>query len=144
YKEQAIPIMPLLMSTVGKLSAIIIVPLLVTFFWGEEIFELIFGESWLMAGRIASIMVPFYFMRFIASPISTIFSVMRKQYLGLIWQIIYALGTFSSFYFTRLQADFAFSIQIYSLVGALLFTVLLTMAVFTTWRNDASITIDHA
>jgi len=136
YKEQSIPIMPLLISTAGKLAAIIVIPLLVTFLWGEQIFGLVFGESWLMAGQIAALMVPFYFMRFIASPISTIFAVMGKQHLGLIWQVLYTLGTFASFYFTRPALDFDFTIQTYSVVGAVLFFLLLVMAVYATWNHD--------
>jgi len=144
YREQSIPIMPLLMSTVGKLIGIIVIPLLITFFWGEELFGFIFGDSWLIAGKIASIMVPFYFMRFIASPISTIFAVMGKQYLGLIWQAMYTVGTFGSFFFTRSYNDFNLTIQVYSLTGAALFLLLLLMVVYTTRKHDNNSTPNHA
>ncbi len=144
YKDQKIPIMPLLVSTVGKLTGIIIVPLLIIFLWGEQIFGFVFGDSWLMAGSIASIMVPFYFMRFVASPISTIFAVMGKQYLGLIWQALYTLGTFGSFFLTRSHDDFELTIQAYSLTGAALFLLLLLMTIFTTKQYDRDSAVTQA
>jgi len=136
YKEQGIPMMPLLASTALKLLALIVFPLAIIYFWGEQIFGLVFGHSWLMAGQIASILVPFYLMRFLASPISTVFAVMGKQYLGLIWQILYTAGTFGSFYFTRASHDFIRTIHVYSLVGAALFLLLLIMTLYTTWQAD--------
>ncbi|MCF7824326.1 MAG: oligosaccharide flippase family protein [Candidatus Marinimicrobia bacterium] len=142
YREIGKPMMPLLISTVVKLSVIIVIPLCLIFLWGEQLFGLVFGESWVIAGRLASIMVPYYFMRFISSPISTVFAVMGKQYLSLIWQAFYTLGTFASFYLTRNSMDFSRTIQIYSLTGASLFFILFLMIVTLTGKADKNLHLD--
>jgi len=139
YREQGIPILPLMRSTILKLTAIIVLPLLAIFFFGEQLFEFVFGDRWLMAGTIASIMVPFYFMRFIASPISSVFAVLGKQHLGLIWQLAYTIGSFASFYFTRSSGNFLLAIKLYCLVGTALFFVLLLMTILTTRASDKKI-----
>ncbi len=85
-------------TTVLKLGAIIFVPLLIIFFWGESILPFILGTKWKLAGQLISILVPLYFFRFIISPMSTIFAATGKQHYALIWQIAYALSTFLCFY----------------------------------------------
>jgi len=139
YREQGIPMMPLMTSAMLKLAAIIFLPMLLIWLFGEELFIFAFGDSWAMAGQIAALMVPFYFMRFIASPISSIFAVLGKQHLGLIWQACYTLGTFASFYFTRAADDFAYTIQTYSWIGAGLFFILLLMTIVNTRNADQHI-----
>lgn len=138
YHEQGIPMIPLMRATIAKLSAIIIIPLAIIFFFGEELFGFVFGEPWYMAGTIAAIMVPFYFMRFIASPISTVFAMLGKQHLSMIWHASYAVATFASFYFTRTYADFTFTIKVYCATGASLFFILFLMSVFMTRSADRS------
>lgn len=139
YKEQGIPMLPLMRSAILKLAAIIVLPLIGIFFFGEEIFGFVFGDPWLGAGTIASIMVPFYFMRFIASPISSIFAVLGKQYLGLFWQFLYTLGSFLSFYLTRSSGDFLLAIKVYCGIGTVLFFVLLMMTMLATLVSDRRI-----
>jgi O-antigen/teichoic acid export membrane protein len=81
---------------------------------GEEIFTVIFGDSWFEAGRYTQILAPWIFFWFVSSPLSTLFSVYERQgaalsihfvifitrvislYIGGIYQNIYlALGLFS-------------------------------------------------
>ena len=85
-------------TTVLKLGAIIIVPLLIVFFWGESILSYILGDKWKLAGQLTSILVPLYFFRFIISPVSIIFTATGKQHFVLVWQIAYAISTFLCFY----------------------------------------------
>ena len=85
-------------TTVLKLGAIIFVPLLIIFFWGESIVSFILGDKWKLSGQLISILVPMYFFRFIISPVSTIFAATGNQHFALIWQIAYALSTFLCFY----------------------------------------------
>ena len=100
-------------TTVLKLGAIIFVPLLIIFFWGESILSFILGDKWNLAGQLISILVPLYFFRFIISPVSTIFAATGKQHFALIWQIAYALSTFLCFY---IGGHMNFSIQDTSLI----------------------------
>ena len=127
------------MSAYRMRALLFALPLLIVYLWGEELFGFVFGESWSMAGRIAALMVPFYFMRFITSPISTYFAVVSKQYYSLIWQVLYAVGTFLSLYMTRSYDDIALTIKVYSYMGFGLFLVLFIMILISSDRVDKRI-----
>ena len=100
-------------TTVLKLGAIIFVPLLIIFFWGESILSFILGDKWNLTGQLISILVPLYFFRSIISPVSTIFPATGSQHFSLIWQIAYAISTFLCFY---IGGNMNYSIQIISLI----------------------------
>ena len=53
----------------------------------EEFFKFMFGKEWQIAGTYAKILIPFYFITFIFSQVSTIFSVFEKQKTALKLQI---------------------------------------------------------
>ncbi|MEE4256317.1 MAG: oligosaccharide flippase family protein [Bacteroidales bacterium] len=59
----------------------------VLFFWGPPIFAFVFGEEWTMAGEIASIIAPWLFLNFIATPVSCITVIMNKQWQGMMLSI---------------------------------------------------------
>ncbi len=62
-------------------------PSLVLLFFSPQLFALVFGESWRVAGELAQILAPLYFLNFIASPLSYVFFVAGKQKLDLLWQV---------------------------------------------------------
>jgi len=62
---------------------------LVIFIFAEDIFIFAFGENWKMAGVSASIMTPWLFLNFITSPLSSIFLVLNRQSIILIFSILY-------------------------------------------------------
>lgn len=68
-------IYPLVQRTVIMVLAIGILPFSVIFIWGEEIFTLVFGEEWNMAGQISSVIAPWLLLNLVASTISMIPSV---------------------------------------------------------------------
>lgn len=61
------------------LTLLSIVPFTTLFFYGEEIFEWVFGEKWRGSGTFSEIMVPMFMINFISSPISSLPLVLRKQ-----------------------------------------------------------------
>ena len=74
-------------------------PSLVLFAFSPPLFAWIFGESWRAAGELAQILVPLYFLNFIASPLSYVFAVTGKQKLDLKWQValfVMTVGVFSA------------------------------------------------
>ena len=52
---------------------------LLAFFMIPFIFEFLFGSKWIEAGIIAQIMVPWLFLNFMASPVSSIVVILNKQ-----------------------------------------------------------------
>lgn len=83
-------------ATVMKLTLLAIPTFTLLFFVIEDLFIIVFGEKWSVAGRYAIIMIPLFGVRFIVSAVSTINSVFEKQLLSFLWQValvIIALAT---------------------------------------------------
>lgn len=72
-------IYPLALKSVRTLTLLSIVPFSVIFFYGEEMFAFVFGEDWRGAGTYSEIMAPWFLVNFIASPISSLPLILRKQ-----------------------------------------------------------------
>ncbi len=54
-------------------------PALVVYFWGAPLFELLIGANWADAGKIASIMAPYFLLNFMSSPTSGAYIVLGLQ-----------------------------------------------------------------
>lgn len=72
-------VIPILTKTVKTLFLFSIPPFTLIFFFGEEIFVFVFGEEWRGAGQYSEILAPWFMMNFIASPISGLPIILRKQ-----------------------------------------------------------------
>ena len=71
----------------------------VVFFWGEELFSLVFGSQWDLAGRIAEWMVFAVAIRLCVSPLSTVLALDHNVKLGFMWQAIYFVTTTATLLF---------------------------------------------
>lgn len=85
-------------KTFKKLFLISFAPFFVFFFVAPDVFALIFGYEWRVAGEFAKILTPMFFMQFITAPLSVMFMIGQKQKIDLIWQIILFVFAFSSLY----------------------------------------------
>lgn len=65
---------------------ILLLPVMI---WGEELFVFVFGKQWAQAGHMAAILCPLTILSFAVRNVNETFSVMKKNHLLLIWQIIY-------------------------------------------------------
>lgn len=101
-------------STFKKLLVLSLVPSILFFFIAPDLFALFFGEQWREAGVYAQILTPVFFLRFVTSPLSSMFMIAEKQKLDLIWQI----GLFIS----SLLALLAGSLYQSAMLGVLLFS----------------------
>jgi O-antigen/teichoic acid export membrane protein len=72
-------IFPLVIKTMRTLFLIGFIPFMVLFFWGEPLFQFMFGNGWSESGRIVEILAITLFLNFIISPISTIPIILNKQ-----------------------------------------------------------------
>lgn len=80
-----------------SLSVMAILPFTALFFLGEEVFVLVFGSDWAQAGRIAEVLSPMFFMKFIASPLSYTLYIAHRQLHDLVWQIVLLAMTWAVF-----------------------------------------------
>ncbi|MFN3733719.1 lipopolysaccharide biosynthesis protein [Comamonas testosteroni] len=85
-------------KTFKKLVIISIIPFSVFFYFAPNIFSLIFGPGWRVAGEYAQILTPMFFMQFITSPLSNMFMIGEKQRIDLVWQVFLFVSAFISLY----------------------------------------------
>jgi len=81
-------ILPLILRSWKVLFLIGIIPTVVVFFFGEELFTFVFGKNWAQAGIISRYLCFLTLISFISSPTSSAMLVLRKQKAILILNII--------------------------------------------------------
>lgn len=74
-----------------KASLIVLPIFLIIYFFAIDIFAIVFGESWQLAGQIASVLSPWLFLNFLSTPFSNVFIILHKQEIVLIVSIFYML-----------------------------------------------------
>ncbi len=84
YREDKLA--PLFESVYTKLVSIIMPVMLVLLIDAPNLFAFVFGENWREAGELARWMAPWLAVVFIASPLSTMFTILEKQKQGMYFQ----------------------------------------------------------
>lgn len=87
YQKDANSLMKIYMDTVKKLALIGILPVAFSLI-APFAFNFIFGSEWTQAGVYVQLMIFWIYFQFINSPISTIYSIIDKQELALIINVI--------------------------------------------------------
>lgn len=73
--------------------------LITIYFFGEEIFSLIFGNKWTLAGSFSEILIYKYALVFLVSPLSCLLIALKKIKITSIWQILYFISILQLYYF---------------------------------------------
>lgn len=66
-------------KSVGTLLLLSLIPFGIVFFFGSDLFAFVFGETWRESGEYAEIMTPWFMINFIASPISSLPLILKRQ-----------------------------------------------------------------
>jgi O-antigen/teichoic acid export membrane protein len=78
-----------MVSVAIKLMALSVVGILVLFFAGPQLFEIVFGSKWRQAGEYTSILIFSYSVSFAVSPFSMLLVVLGKIKMVSVWQTFY-------------------------------------------------------
>lgn len=113
------------MYTLRSLLLIAVVPFGIAWFLIEDIFAWVFGESWRPAGLIAQILIPMYFLRFLANPLAYTLYIGSWQKYDLLWQISLFTITWTVFSFTN---DLMRAVQAYAIGYGGLYIVYMAMS----------------
>jgi O-antigen/teichoic acid export membrane protein len=109
-----------------KLILVGIFPMILLLILGEEIFTFAFGKSWYISGTYVKILVPWIFLVFLASPISTLYSVFEKQKVWFTYSMALLISRFVALAIGGVYAKSPeFSLGLFSLTGA----------IFSLWNN---------
>jgi O-antigen/teichoic acid export membrane protein len=87
-------------STLKKLI-IISVSFIILYFIVEDLFAFIFGEEWRVAGSYAKILIPFYMINFISSPLAITMSLFEKQKEALVINLILIFTSIGTILFAK-------------------------------------------
>ena len=113
------------LNTLKTLALLALFPTLFLLMLGQESFIIVFGEEWSQAGRMAEILAPMFFMRFIASPLSYTLFVAGWQVYDLLWQLVLLAVVFVTLWFS---GELMSAIKAFSIGYSMLYLVNLVMS----------------
>lgn len=79
---------------------------LILFFYGAEIFSVIFGVKWSRSGEFAGILAFSFLIKLVVSPLSSIFNAANKLKIASVWQLAYFSTTFITLGFCSFTLKF--------------------------------------
>lgn len=82
---------PLIETTLVRLTTLGILPFLLLSVTGRDVFVVVFGENWATAGVYAQILAPWTMVIFVGSPISSLYHVLERQGLQVLFNIAFIL-----------------------------------------------------
>jgi O-antigen/teichoic acid export membrane protein len=110
---------PLVAVIHEKLAYIAMPPALILIFAAPELFAFMFGKNWEQAGVFAQWMAPFLYFNFVASPLSTLNSVMEKQPHALSFQAMLLISRVGAIMLGSLSGSVVLAVALFSLASAL-------------------------
>jgi O-antigen/teichoic acid export membrane protein len=114
--------------TLRTLFLLAIVPSLVLFLVIPDAFAFILGPRWREAGEYARIMVPLFFLRFMASPLSFVFYIAEKQRYDLAWQVGLLVVTAGTIAIGGVAGDPKLAILLYTVGYSAMYIVYLILS----------------
>lgn len=78
-------------STIKKLMLLALPIFVVMFFIVEDVFAIVFSENWRIAGTYSMILTPMFAARFIVSAVSSVDTIMEKQNIFLLFNVLLLL-----------------------------------------------------
>ena len=114
--------------TFGLLAGLALLPFAAIGLVAPWAFEFAFGEPWREAGEYARLLLPFFFLRFVVSPLSFVFVVAERQRVDLAWQVGLFVVTILGLVVGGVLADPALAIGIFSAVYAAMYVLYLWLA----------------
>lgn len=117
-----------LTKVVVSLTVLMIPYILIIYCFGEEIFIIVFGDEWRVAGEMASILIFSIAIRFVVSPLSALLALRQHVKKGMLWQFSYLFFMLAIFYVLRdagvmqvVCAFVAYEVVIYSVYLFIIF-----------------------
>ena len=132
--------LPILINQIfRRLFALGLFPVIIISFLGEEIFILIFGVNWSLAGVYVEILAPLLLIQFIYSPLSSLFSVKEKQRLALVTNIILVLVRGFSLVIGLQTNNILYTLKLYSFTSVFMYVGVIILVFFISKVNLYSI-----
>jgi O-antigen/teichoic acid export membrane protein len=117
--------------------AISLIEILAIVFFGEFLFKIIGGDSWIVSGKISKIMVWSFTFNFIVSTFTTIFVSMRRIKTYSLYQLFYFIAILSLLFFKSL--GFVEFLKVYVLIEVICYAILTTIIILIITRYEVSL-----
>ena len=98
-----------------------ILPVMIFAITGEELFSVLFGETWREAGRYTQILSPYIFFTFISSPLSSLFAVYERQGTALFLQSLIFITRLLSLYIGGVYQNIHLALGLFSITGVFVY-----------------------
>lgn len=113
------------------------VPLIIIiWFFGEQIFGVVFGEAWRQAGEYASVLIFSIAIRFAVSPLSTVLAMDHNIKLGTAWQVLYFITITGTLYIYR-DSEISQFILAFTLHDVVLYSLYLMFILYGARRSES-------
>lgn len=116
------------LSTLKNLALVGFVPFLILFFIAPSLFAFVFGDKWVIAGELAQIMTPMFYLNFVVGPLSYTFFIVGQQKKNLFWQFILLIFSVIAISIGVFYDDFYLAIGLFSLVYSVIYIIYLLYA----------------
>jgi O-antigen/teichoic acid export membrane protein len=104
-----------------KLAQIAMPPALFLFIVGPDLFRLVFGEKWAIAGQVARWLSPMLYTQFIVSPLSRVLMVLEQQAVETMLQFVLLASRFVAIIIGVWIDDFMIAVIIYGISSSLVY-----------------------
>lgn len=105
------------------------------FLFGEDIFRIVFGENWSIAGRFVEVISIGAFIKFIVSPLSTIFISTNNLRTVAFWQTSYFCTTIIIFFFFR-NSNFISLLSAYIVHECIMYLLYYCLMIYVSKKFD--------
>jgi O-antigen/teichoic acid export membrane protein len=92
--NEGIRVEPYIYKTGLGLLILSLLPATVLILWGPELFSIVFGEKWLLAGRYSQILAISMIVRFVASTLSSTMGATKNNKYSALWKVTAFISTF--------------------------------------------------
>ncbi len=134
-REERARLFPFFVKILMAFAILATVPYAVIYFWGSEIFALVFGKEWLASGEMASYLAVAFFFQFIYTPLSSIFRVGDRIKLQFWITLVTTILVSAAFYASAISEPIVVSIKTLSYALGSQGVVLLLFALFVAYRS---------
>ena len=76
-----------------------VIAVIILFFFGNELFIILYGSNWSPSGKIASILIFSTSLQLIVFPLATVLNTIQKIKIASLWQILYFLSLITLYFF---------------------------------------------
>lgn len=113
-----------------------LIPTMVLLFFAPNIFQMLFGNEWLLSGKITQYIILFFMMNVIVQPISFLLDIQqllkKELWFNIAFLLFRVLALAIGIYFNQ----FMLSIQIFSIISCILYLILLIYILKITKQNN--------